>query len=59
MDRAVIAPGGYPPTRVVSVSGAVARHRSVRSFLDRPVDREKVLDILRRSPAILRDPITQ
>jgi hypothetical protein len=59
MDRAVIAPDAHPPTRVVSVSEAVARHRSVRAFLDRPVDREKVLDILRRSPATLRDPITQ
>jgi nitroreductase len=49
MDRAVIAPGGHPPTRVMSVSEAVARHRSVRAFLDRPVDREKVLDILRRA----------
>ena len=59
MDRAVIAPGGHPPTGVMSVSEAVARHRSMRAFLDRPVDREKVLDILRRSPAILRDPITR
>jgi hypothetical protein len=59
MDRAVIAPGGNPPTRVVSVSEAVARHRSVWTFLDRPVDREKVLDILRRPPATLRDPITR
>jgi nitroreductase len=49
MDRAVIAPGGHPPTRVMSVSEAVARHRTVRGFLDRPVDREKVLDILRRA----------
>jgi hypothetical protein len=49
MDRAVIAPGGHPPTRVGSVSEAVARHRSVRAFLDRPVDSEKVLDISRRS----------
>src|ERR1700722_20743368 len=49
MDRAVIAPGGYPPTRVVGVWEAVARHRSVPSFLDRPVDREQVLDILRRA----------
>jgi hypothetical protein len=46
MDRAVIAPGCHPPTRVVSVSKAIARHRSVRAFLGRPVDREKVLDIL-------------
>ena len=59
MDRAVIAPDGHPPTRVVSVSEAVARHCSVRAFLDRPVDREKMLDILRRPPAILRDPITR
>ena len=59
MDSAVIAPDGHPPARVVSVSEAVARHGSMRAFLDRPVDREKVLDILRRSPAILRDPITQ
>jgi hypothetical protein len=58
MDRAVIAPG-HPPKRVVSVSEAVARHRSVRAFPDRPVDREKVLDIPRRSPAILRDPISR
>jgi hypothetical protein len=58
MDRAVIALG-HPPTRVVSVSEAVARHRRVRAFLDGPVDRETVLDILRRSPALLRDPITQ
>jgi hypothetical protein len=57
MDRAVIAPGGHPPTRAVSVSEEVARHRSVRAFVDRPVDREKVIDILRPSPAILRDPI--
>jgi nitroreductase len=49
MDRAVIAPGSHPPTGVVSVSEAVARHRSVRAFLDRPVDRAKVLDILRRA----------
>jgi hypothetical protein len=39
MDRAVIAPDGHPPARVVSVSEAVARHRSMRAFLDRPVDR--------------------
>lgn len=48
MDCAVIAPEGHAPTRVMSVSEAVARHRSVRAFLDTPVDREKVLDILRR-----------
>jgi len=59
MDRAVIAPDAHPPARVVSVSLAVARHRNVRAFLDGPVDREKVLDISRRSPAIPRDPITQ
>ena len=59
MDRAVIAQDGHPLARAVSVSEAVARHRSVRAFLDRPVDREKVFDILRRSPAILRDPRTQ
>jgi hypothetical protein len=59
MDRAVIAPDGRAPARVVRVSKAVARHRGVLAFLDRPVDREKVLDILRRSPAISRDPITQ
>jgi hypothetical protein len=49
MDRAVIASDGRPPARVVSVSEAVARHRSVLAFLDRPVDKERVLDILRRS----------
>jgi hypothetical protein len=49
MDRAVIAPGGHPSTRVVNVSEPVARRRSVRAFLDRSVDREKVLDILQRS----------
>ena len=59
MDRAVIAPDGDPPARVVSVSEVVARHRSVRALLGRPIDREKVLDISRRSPAVLRDPITQ
>ena len=58
MDRAVIA-SGYPPTCVVSLSEAVARHRSVGAFVDRPVDREKVLDIMRRPPAIRRDPIAQ
>jgi hypothetical protein len=58
MDRAVITPDGHPPARVGSVSEAVARHRSVRAFLVRQVDGEKVLDILRRSPATLRDPIT-
>jgi hypothetical protein len=56
MDRAVIALS-HPSRRVVSVSEAVARHQSVRAFLDGPVDREKVLDILRRPPATLRDPI--
>lgn len=59
MDRAVIAPDGHPPARVVSVSEAVACHRSVLAFLDKPVDREKVLDFVRRSPAIQRDPITK
>ena len=49
MDRPVIAPGGYPPPSMMSVSEAVARHRSVRAFLDRPVDREEVLNILRRA----------
>jgi nitroreductase len=49
MDGAVIARGGHPPTRVVSVSEAVACPRSVQAFLDRPVDREQVLDILRRA----------
>ncbi len=34
MDRAVIAPGSHPPTRVVSVSEALARHRSVRASLE-------------------------
>lgn len=54
MDRAVIPPGGHAPTRVVSVSEAVARHRSVRAFLDSPVDQKKVLDILRRAARALR-----
>jgi nitroreductase len=49
MDRAVIAPHDHPSARVVSVSEAVARHRSVRAFRDRSVDREQVLDILRRA----------
>jgi hypothetical protein len=46
MERALIAPESHPPTRVVSVSQAVARHRGVRAFLDRPLDRAKVLDVL-------------
>ena len=44
MDRAVIAPGGHSPTNVASVSDAVARHRSVGVFTDRPVDRGELLD---------------
>jgi hypothetical protein len=59
MDRAVIAPDGHPSTRMVSVSEPVAGHRSVRAFLGRSTHREKALDILRRSPAILRDSVTQ
>jgi hypothetical protein len=35
MDRAVIASGGgYPPMRVVNVSQAAARRRSVQAFTD-------------------------
>jgi nitroreductase len=49
MDHAVIPVGGLSSAPVVSVSEAVARHRSVRAFLDRQVDREQVLDILRRA----------
>jgi nitroreductase len=49
MDRAVTAPDGHPATGVMMVSEAVARRRSERVFLDRPVDREKVLDILSRA----------
>lgn len=37
------------PQAPVSVSGAVARRRSVRAFLDRPVSRATVEDILRRA----------
>jgi hypothetical protein len=55
MDCAVIAPGDHCPTRVATVSDAVARHRRVRAFLDRPVDEEQVVDILRRAaPRTLR-----
>jgi hypothetical protein len=47
MDRAVIAPGGHPPARVLSVSESVAQARP----------REPLPHRARRSPAILRDPI--
>jgi hypothetical protein len=59
MDRAVIASDGRPPARVVSVPEAVARHRSVLAFLDRPVDKREGARHPATIPCNLRDPITQ
>ena len=53
MDGAVTLAGGRFETRAVtSVSDAVAAHRCVRAFLDRPVDAEQVHDILRRAARV-------
>jgi hypothetical protein len=49
MDRAVIAGGDHPLGRIVSVSEAVVLHRCVHASVDKRVDREIVLDILRRA----------
>jgi hypothetical protein len=52
MDSAVIAPGGDPPTLVVSVLGG-GRASSQRAGLSGQPGRPRALMI----PAILRDPV--
>ena len=46
-DKAAAGPPG--PAAAATVSQAVARRRSIRRFADRPVDRARVEDILRRA----------